>query len=232
SSVQAQRDCRDALHHSWYAFFGRFGNLRQVQIDAIPPIVAGKNVLVGAATASGKTEAVVAPLVERILAARHKEPEIRLLIISPTRALCNDLFRRLEGPIQTCRLQIDLKTGDSPTLNLKEPAQVLITTPESLDSMLSRRPQILQNVSAMMIDELHMMDNIARGDQLRCLLERLQRVVKTPLQICAASATLSDAERIARRFLGPEAICISPPPDTRSQRHIEATVVPAATPQQ
>lgn len=232
TSDQAQHDCREILHHSWYAFFGRFGNLRPVQIDAIPPIVAGKNVLVGAATASGKTEAVVAPLVERILAARHKNPEIRLLIISPTRALCNDLFRRLEGPVQTCRLKIDLKTGDSPTLKLNDPAQVLITTPESLDSMLSRRPKILQHVSSMMIDELHMMDNIARGDQLRCLIERLQRVVKEPLQICAASATLADAPRIASRFLGPDAVLVSPRAETKVHRHIEATVVPASTPAQ
>ncbi|MBA2660653.1 MAG: DEAD/DEAH box helicase [Bradymonadaceae bacterium] len=226
--MTTQHEIRELLHHSWYAFFGRFGNLRQVQIDAIPPIVAGKNVLVGAATASGKTEAVVGPLVERIMAARHEEAAIRLMVISPTRALCNDLYRRLEGPVGACRLSIDIKSGDSPGLNEAEPPAVLITTPESLDSMLARRPKVLRGVRAVMIDELHMLDNSARGDQLRVLLERLTRIVDGPLQVCAASATLPDAPHIAQRFMGPAAICVSPSTEQATQRKIDATLLPAA----
>ncbi|MFU8804339.1 MAG: DEAD/DEAH box helicase [Bradymonadaceae bacterium] len=215
---------RELLHHTWYAFFGRFGNLRAVQRDAVPPIVAGRSVLACAATASGKTEAVVAPLVERLMQARPEEPALGILIVSPTRALCNDLLRRLRPPIEHLGLQVDVKTGDSPGLKDSAPPDVLITTPESLDSMLSRRPAVLRTIQSVMVDELHLLDGTARGDQLRCLLERLRRVVKVDLQVCAASATIPNAPAIASRFLGPDAMCVVPDKAEVTQRTIEATL--------
>ena len=61
---------RQKMPHAWNAFFGRFGSLRSVQLEAIPPILSCKNVLVTAPTAGGKTEAVIAPICERV--SRHR----------------------------------------------------------------------------------------------------------------------------------------------------------------
>ncbi|MFT5430311.1 MAG: Lhr-like helicase [Myxococcota bacterium] len=65
---------------------------------------------------------------------------------------------------------MDIKTGDSPRLRVGDRPLVVITTPESLDSMMCRRTQALRGVRAIVLDELHLFHRTARGDQLRCLL--------------------------------------------------------------
>lgn len=207
------------------AFFGGFQRLREVQRHAIPPIRSGDDVLVTAATATGKTEAILAPLLFRT---RERMPvditRIRMLLIAPTRALVNDLARRLETPIARLGLTWGLQTSDRRDKN-GHPF-LLITTPESFDSMLVRDGRrhggrivdhLLAGVAAVYIDEAHLFDGTARGDQLCWLLARLRRLGKldvetaaTPitLQACAGSATVSDPEELARRLLGPGAISI------------------------
>ncbi|MCB0231746.1 MAG: DEAD/DEAH box helicase, partial [Anaerolineae bacterium] len=87
---------RTQLPSTWSAFFARHGSLTAVQEQAIPLILAGRDTLVSAPTASGKTEAVIAPLLERYLlgpnAVRGREPTLHILYISPTRALVRDLY--------------------------------------------------------------------------------------------------------------------------------------------
>lgn len=207
------------------AFFGGFQRLREVQRHAIPPIRSGDDVLVTAATATGKTEAILAPLLFRT---RERTPmdvaRIRMLLISPTRALVNDLARRLETPITRLGLTLGLQTSDRRDKD-KHPF-LLITTPESFDSMLVRDGRrrdgravdhLLAGVAAVYIDEAHLFDGTARGDQLIWLLARLRRLRKLDvgprrppitLQACAGSATVSHPEDLARRLLGPGAISI------------------------
>ena len=205
------------------AFFGQFPTLREVQRQAIPPIHAGGDVLVTSATASGKTEAVVAPLVART---RDRAPtghaRIRMLLIAPTRALVNDLAARLEVPLNRLGLTCGRQTSDHRDKS-RQPF-VLITTPESFDSMLVRDGRtadgavvdhLLAGVLAVFVDEAHLFDGSARGDQLCWLLARLRRlkrmnVDRLPdgtgrLQVCAASATVSDPDGLAGRLLGPSA---------------------------
>lgn len=194
---------RSDLSHTWHAFYARFGRLRRVQLRAVDPILAGHNTLVGAATASGKTEAVVAPLVERFLDAHPAEARgLRILLIAPTRALCNDLHRRLLPPLRACRIDVAIRTSDHRTEIDDEAPPIVITTPESFDSLLARRPAHLRDIEAIVLDELHLLDGTARGDQLRCLLSRHRRIARQAPQLCAASATIADADDIARRFLG------------------------------
>ncbi|MDX9721866.1 MAG: helicase-related protein, partial [Myxococcota bacterium] len=85
-------------------------------------------------------------------------------------------------------------------------ARILITTPESLDSLLARRAGELRSLQWLFLDELHLLSTVARGDQLRCLVERLERLNGRSLQRCAASATLPEAQRLAWRFLGADAL--------------------------
>ncbi|MCA9997665.1 MAG: DEAD/DEAH box helicase, partial [Anaerolineales bacterium] len=76
-----QGELKTQLAHTWPVVFARHGNFTAVQQQAIPPILAGNNTLVIAATASGKTEAVIAPLLERLLQQKPPEGELRLLYI-------------------------------------------------------------------------------------------------------------------------------------------------------
>ena len=87
---------RLALPNAWNPFFARFGRLRPVQLAVIPRLLTGADLFLTAPTASGKTEAVIAPLCERLV--RNRWPGLSILLITPTRALVNDLYNRLQAP--------------------------------------------------------------------------------------------------------------------------------------
>ena len=206
------------------AFFGSFRELRDIQRRAIPPIRLGRDVLVTSATASGKTEAILAPLVARTLKqVPGAAPRVRILLIAPTRALVNDLTARIEGPLNRLGITCGRQTSDRRD-KYKSPF-VLVTTPESFDSMIVRDGRLegglvvdhlLAGVIGVFVDEAHLFDGTARGDQLSWLLGRLRRlrrlaeVGKTRsascvLQICAGTATVDDPADLARRLVGPDA---------------------------
>ena len=93
------------IPRAWYAFLARFGTPTRIQLNGIPAILDGHPTLLIAPTASGKTEAYAAPIAEMILAG----PEPRNLlgwIVSPTRALVNDLTRRLAPPLSAMGLSV------------------------------------------------------------------------------------------------------------------------------
>lgn len=191
-----EADIKRSLARTWLPFFSRFGRLTEVQIQTIPRILNDENVVVISPSASGKTEAVVAPVVERLLPVKPGRFEV--LYVSPTRALVNDLHRRLAEPLEYLRLPLARKTGDHPSIEEDKLPFLLITTPESLDSLLCRHTAIFQHLSVVILDELHLLDNTPRGDQLRVLLERLRRVRKG-LRFHALSATIED-QHIGDRY--------------------------------
>ncbi|UCG41823.1 MAG: DEAD/DEAH box helicase [candidate division WOR-3 bacterium] len=196
---------RRSLPRTWFPFFSRFGRLTEVQERTIPPVLLGRNVVVISPSASGKTEAIAAPLVERNLTSGSDRCAV--FYISPTRALVNDLHRRLMDPIEYLGLGLDRKTGDHPSVDEKRMPFMLVTTPESTDSLLCRHPAIFRRVSAVVLDELHLLDNSPRGDQLRVLLNRL-RLINDHVQFCAMSATIDDTGIGERYFAGSEVVKI------------------------
>lgn len=225
--MPSDRQIVDSLGTVANAFFGRFRQLRDVQRHAIPPIHVGNDVLVTSATASGKTEAILAPLLFRTrerIRTLTTVACIRMLLIAPTRALVNDLASRLETPLARLGLTWGRQTSDHRD-KYRHPF-LLITTPESVDSMLVRDgtrqggrvvDHLLAGVTAVYIDEAHLFDGTARGDQLCWLLGRLRRLrqlhvdrpaTPIPLQVCAGSATVSDPKDLAHRLLGPGAISV------------------------
>jgi ATP-dependent Lhr-like helicase len=213
------RRLREALGDVGHAFFN-FPSLFDIQRAAIPRIAEGRNVLVCAATAAGKTEAVIAPLIWRL----KQLPTVqcfgpRVLAVSPTRALVADLVARLEDPLGKLGWRCAAQTSDF--AGAGSGCEVLVTTPESFDSMLVRRIRreqgetvghLLANVGAVFVDEAHCFDSTVRGDQLVFLLARLQKLRATALangwttedamQICAASATVYEPQGLAERLLG------------------------------
>jgi len=215
--VSAEREIRAALKRTWTPFFSRFGRLTEVQVRTIPLILGGRNIVVISPAASGKTEAVVAPAVERLLPDRRDR--FSILYVSPTRALVNDLYRRLVEPLEYLELALARKTGDHPAIDESKLPFMLITTPESFDSLLCRHTRIFKELSAVILDELHLLDNTPRGDQLRVLLERL-RLVNPDVRYYALSATIDDLDIGSRYF--PEPVVVQVP----SRREIDEELMP------
>lgn len=187
---------RPRLRYTWRPFFGRFGKLTDVQLATIPAVLDGASVVVMAPTASGKTEAVAAPIAERHRLERWEG--LAVLYVVPTRALANDTLVRIGGPIEDMGMRIALKHGDRPYL--PDDLDWLITTPESLDSLLCRRSELFATLRAVVIDEIHLLDGTYRGDQLRALLMRLQTAAQIEFAIHLISATLPNPDQVAQRY--------------------------------
>ncbi len=215
------KDIKQKLKHTWGPFFSRFGSFTAIQEITIPHILNKENVVVISPAATGKTEAVIAPIIENLL--NREVMGLKVLYITPTRALVNDLFRRLEEPITALNLTIGRKTGDHPLIEKKALPNVLVSTPESFDSLLSREPMIFMNLSAIVIDEIHLLDNTPRGDQLRILLNRLRKILQrtdSDLQYCALSATIDDL-KIGNRYFDNSKVCF-----LKAMREIEFILIP------
>ncbi len=225
----SDRDLVKRLGSVGRAFFGRFHELREVQRRSIDPILSGRNVLVSSATASGKTEAIVAPLVARLSAAgRRPAGNVSILAVAPTRALVNDLFERLRDPLADVGWSCGRQTSDHQDKG-RSP-NVLITTPESFDSMLVRDGRwdhgdlcghLLASVQALFVDEAHLFDSSPRGDQLVWMIGRLRRLrtharrksweSNDTVQVCAASATVARPDELASKLLGNASMAILVP---------------------
>lgn len=218
ASLEEQREIRTTLTRTWQAFFARFGSLTGVQVRAIPEIIAGNNLVLISPAASGKTEAVVAPVVERLLNQNCRG--FSVLYISPTRALVNDLYRRLVEPLEYLGLKLERKTGDHPAIREKKLPFMLLTTPESFDSLLCRHPRIFSTLRAVILDEIHLLDNTPRGDQLRVLLERL-RLINRNFNYYALSATIDDEKIGERYFSGAKVVKVA------KEREIAAELIKA-----
>ncbi len=206
----------ELLPHTFDAFLSRFGRLTEIQELALEPLLKGKNCVLAAATASGKTEAALAPILERFQQQRFKtnSPKqtstVKFLYLVPTRALARDIARRIEQPLAKLAIGLAVKTGDEPALKSNRPLEFLITTPESLDSLLANRPKMLRDIRAVVLDELHLYDNTPRGDQLRILLNRLRRLrtfaftkgdsASDEIQFCALSATMYNPAKVAANY--------------------------------
>ena len=199
---------RSLLPLTFGPWFGRFQALTEVQQQAIPPILAGVDVLISSATASGKTEAYAAPAAE--LVRREGGPSAAVLVVAPTRALTNDLLRRLEGPMGLVDVSLGRFTGEHKELVDGKLASVVIATPEALDSLLARRPAALAETRLVVLDEIHVLDGTPRGDQLRVLLHRLEHVARVRPQRVAASATLDRPEELAARYLAGATLVLVP----------------------
>jgi ATP-dependent Lhr-like helicase len=208
TDYQARLALKARLTRTWAAFFERHGNFTAVQLAAIPHILDGRNVVISAPTAHGKTEAAIAPLVER-----HISPHdsgLSVLYLTPTRALANDLLNRLSNVLEPMGVSVAIKTRDQNTFNVQRPAYLLISTPESVDSLLTSQARVVSQLRAVVLDELHLFDGTPRGDQLRVLLNRVRAIrayayaqAETPdptIQYVALSATLLHPEAVAARY--------------------------------
>jgi ATP-dependent Lhr-like helicase len=172
-----------------------------------PAIASGGHTLIQAPTGSGKTLAAFLYGIDRL----NREPGqgLRLLYVSPLKALNYDIERNLRGPLAGLRseLTVGVRTGDTPQKErqrmLRHPPDILITTPESLFLMLtSQAREILGGVRTLILDEVHAVAGTKRGAHLALSVERLQRLVGEPIQRIGLSATQRPLEEIGRFVSG------------------------------
>jgi ATP-dependent Lhr-like helicase len=205
------------------AFYGRFSSLRPVQEGAIEPIITGKNIILSSGTGSGKTEAVLAPLVNRYYNDFFAHDQPIILYIAPTKALVNDLEKRIYSILSTSlNIRVGIRHGDHDDLVSGRPPHVLITTPESLEVLLFRKDKNLDKIRAVVLDEVHLLYNTQRGLQLSVLLHRLKQKLNNNLQWVAISATIANLEHVRTFLFGSHenAVFLQYPP----QRSIDAHV--------
>ncbi|MGA9762517.1 MAG: crosslink repair DNA glycosylase YcaQ family protein, partial [Gaiellaceae bacterium] len=172
-----------------------------------PAIASGKSVLIQAPTGSGKTLAAFLSGIDRLNASPGEG--LRLLYISPLKALNYDVERNLRGPLAGLgsELTVAVRTGDTPAKEraamLRHPPDILITTPESLYLLLtSRARETLKTLETVILDEVHAVAGTKRGSHLALSLERLERLVGRPIQRIALSATQRPLEEVGRFVSG------------------------------
>ncbi len=187
-----------------------WSELRDIQEAAAREILdETSDVLIAAATASGKTEAALFPLLTAV-AGRESVGGIDVLYISPLRSLINDQFGRLEDICREMDLLVTRWHGDvgaaAKQALLKKPRGVLLITPESLEALFVLRGTTLKTlfpaVAAMVVDEVHSFIGEERGRQLQSLLYRVELVARQRIRRIGLSATLGDMT-LAGEFLRP-----------------------------
>lgn len=179
-----------------------WSGLRPVQEECIPPVLAGHNCLVLAPTAGGKTEAAFLPILSQ-MDTQGWSP-CSTLYLAPLRALLNNQeprLARLTGLIGRRAFVWHGDVGDAARGRfVREPADVLATTPESLEALLLsvRRPAalLLRHLRAVIIDELHAFAGDDRGAHLVALLERVTRLCGRDLQRIGLSATIGNPDQL------------------------------------
>ncbi|MGB9960441.1 MAG: DEAD/DEAH box helicase [Candidatus Bathyarchaeales archaeon] len=184
-----------------------FSKPTEPQEKTIPKILEGKNVLLISPTATGKTEAAFLPVLSMLLQ-EPGVPGIKVLYITPLRALNRDMLERFEWWCNNLDIKLAVRHGDTETKErarqARSPPDVLITTPETLQAILSGwiMRQHLQQVRWVIIDEVHEMADSKRGSQLSLALERLRAMVGRDFQLIGLSATIGSPEKVAQFLVG------------------------------
>jgi ATP-dependent helicase Lhr and Lhr-like helicase len=190
------------------------------QEKAWPAIASGQNVLLSAPTGSGKTLAAFLWALDRLSAEPKEEKQGTWVVyVSPLKALAYDIERNLRTPLRGIgaeQVTVAIRTGDTPQKEraamARKPPDILITTPESLYLILtSQARSMLDDVEAVIVDEIHAVAATKRGSHLALTLERLEAHVRAhrdapadrELQRIGLSATQNPLQEIGRFLVGP-----------------------------
>ncbi len=218
-----------------FIYQNKWEELRGIQVASCEVIFdSDDNLLLSSGTASGKTEAAFLPALTEIYNKPSKS--VGIMYISPLKALINDQFKRLENLLIDSNIPVCKWHGDASMTKknalIKNPEGLIQITPESLESLLTNKRgaciQMFSDLRFIIIDEVHQFMRDARGVQLLCLLERLQKLIGIIPRRIGLSATLGDVT-LAQTWLntGTYRNCAAPITDEGKKRvklHIERFV--------
>ena len=236
------------LIQEWFTH--RFVGPTEPQRLGWPAIAAGHPTLIAAPTGSGKTLTAFLAVIDRLF--REAEAgtlanEIRVVYLSPLRALSNDMQRNLDTPLREISelaaarglsvpaLRVGLRTGDTSASDraklIRKPPHILVTTPESLYLMLTadKGREALRSVETVIIDEIHALVRDKRGSHMALSLERLAALATQPFQRIGLSATQKPLDRVAAFLTGAGGVNGDASPacqiiDVGHQRHLDLGV--------
>lgn len=202
-------------------------SLRPIQVDTIHAVFESSNHLVlSANTAAGKTEAAFLPILSQIV--EKNDSGIGALYVGPLKALINDQFQRLEYLCDLSNIPVFKWHGDVSSEKkrkfLKNPAGVLLITPESIESLFINHSEnislLFSNLLYIVIDELHSFIGVERGAHLRSLLSRINLISTIPVRIIGLSATFGEISLVKDWLVpkNPDSVQIVDDPD--SERNV------------
>lgn len=187
----------------------KWDTFTEIQERAVPIIVnTRKDVVLSSPTASGKTEAAFLPILSSI--EKTGQEELKVLYISPLKALINNQFERISDLTKSMDIKVTKWHGDASQSKKKKfmqnPSGILQITPESIESLFVNRSSYLYKVFGdieyIIIDEIHSFIGTARGVQLRSLISRIEEYCQVPPRKIGLSATLSNYQYI-KEWLDP-----------------------------
>ena len=215
-----------AFHAATRDWFGAsFAEPTAAQAQGWPAISAGQHTLICAPTGSGKTLAAFLWCLDRLMAeppASDPQRRLRVLYVSPLKALVHDVDRNLRSPLAGIALaaqrrgetptdvRVGMRTGDTPAQERrafgKRPPDILVTTPESLYLLLtSAAREALRGIRWVILDEIHALANTKRGAHLALTLERLEALTDVAPQRIGLSATQRPLSAVAAYLGGRQA---------------------------
>ena len=220
-TARSNTDPLEPFHPAVRAWFNdAFEAPTTPQIAGWPAIARGESTLILSPTGSGKTLAAFLFCLDRLMFAPEppQAHRCRVLYVSPLKALAADVERNLRAPLAGIARMADgrnepyltptiaIRTGDTPQRErarfLREPSDILITTPESLYLLLtSNAREALRSIDTIIIDEIHALVPTKRGAHLALSIERLVALCERPPQRIGLSATQRPLDEVAR-FLG------------------------------
>ncbi len=200
------------LIEKWFS--EKVGQPTDIQSRAWPKIAAGRHVLVAAPTGSGKTLTAFLWAIQQLLTGKWPAGQVRVVYVSPLKALNNDVKRNLMIPLEQLSIcfkesneaftpiRVLTRSGDTPQNErqkmLRHPPEILIVTPESLNLMISskRSRRVLSGVTTVILDEIHAVAGSKRGTHLITAVDRLV-LICGEFQRIALSATVRPMEAVA-----------------------------------
>src|SRR6187399_608704 len=204
-------------------FTTTLGDPTPAQARGWASIGGGRHTLIAAPTGSGKTLAAFLSAIDSLTREGLSSPlpdEVRVVYVSPLKALSADIHKNLAEPRRGIRQLAEASGGEAPRITaavrtgdttsseraaiLRRPPHILVTTPESLYLLLTaeRSRTLLRTVRTVIVDEIHAVIGTRRGAHLALSLERLQHVAEQPLLRIGLSATQKPVEEVARFLVG------------------------------
>lgn len=177
------------------------------QEDAIQEILFGENIVIEAPTASGKTEAFLIPVIQRV----KKEAasgSVFAIFVYPTKALSRDQYPKIQKFAEKIKVNVKIFDGDTNQIERREiienPPQILVTNFDVLHYHLwhqTKFSSLLASTRVLVVDEAHVYSGIF-GSNVHYIIKRLKRICNNKLQFVAASATLEDAKEFCQKLFG------------------------------